>query len=62
MIKTEAGQWIPSTFKSGRYKTWQEKNKVEEQEQNSSDDEGEEVKHKAMCKFKILSVHLFFMI
>ncbi|XP_034257022.1 ATP-dependent RNA helicase DDX54 [Thrips palmi] len=45
MIKTEAGQWIPSTFKSGRYQNWQEKNKVEDKA-DSSDEEGEEIQRK----------------
>lgn len=59
MIKTESGQWIPSTFKSGRYKTWQEKNKIEEEAQNSSEDEGEAVQHKTKCKFPILVAYVY---
>lgn len=30
-IRTESGIWIPKTFKTGRYDTWKEKTKIEEQ-------------------------------
>lgn len=42
MIKTESGQWIPSTYKSGRYKEWQEKNKVQEQMDDDNSDQEDE--------------------
>ena len=46
MIKAESGKWIPSTFKSGRYKSWQEKNKVQEAA-HDDDDEEEQTDKKA---------------
>lgn len=30
-IRTESGLWIPATYKTGRYKDWKEKTKIEEQ-------------------------------
>ncbi|KAM7354898.1 ATP-dependent RNA helicase DDX54 [Cochliomyia hominivorax] len=40
-IRTESGAWIPASFKTGRYTTWKEKTKIEEQlaKEAGSDDE-----------------------
>ena len=56
MIKTESGQWIPATYKSGRYKAWQEKNRIEEQLDDGS--EGEENENERKSKRK--SLYVFF--
>lgn len=52
MIKTESGQWIPSTYKSGRYKEWQEKNKVQEQMDDDNSDQEDEVEAEQKTKRK----------
>lgn len=38
-IKSESGQWISVSYKSGRYKAWVEKNKAGEQDSASDDEE-----------------------
>ncbi|KAK3910911.1 ATP-dependent RNA helicase DDX54 [Frankliniella fusca] len=55
MIKTESGQWIPSTYKSGRYKEWQEKNKIQEQTNEASD--GDEEENEVERNTKPLNAH-----
>ncbi|XKL62330.1 hypothetical protein PGB90_002163 [Kerria lacca] len=37
MIKSESGQWIPVSYKSDRYKKWQERNKIINEEENDDD-------------------------
>lgn len=38
-IKGESGTWISATYKSGRYKAWMERNKADDQESGSEDEE-----------------------
>ncbi|KAF5275853.1 hypothetical protein FQR65_LT04091 [Abscondita terminalis] len=38
-IQTEAGKWIPATYKTRRYEEWKEKTKTDENENNSEDEE-----------------------
>ncbi|XP_023299778.2 ATP-dependent RNA helicase DDX54 [Lucilia cuprina] len=47
-IRTESGAWIPASFKTGRYSTWKEKTKIEEQvakEAGSDDDSFKPLSH-----------------
>ncbi|ALC43916.1 CG32344 [Drosophila busckii] len=37
-IRTESGAWIPASFKTGRYNTWKEKSKIEDQLQRENAD------------------------
>lgn len=46
MVRTESGQKIPATYKSGRYKKWVEKNKIEEQMEDASEEEEEDLDRK----------------
>jgi len=41
-IQTESGQWIPATYKTGRYKEWQERNKTDADEEEQSEEDEEE--------------------
>lgn len=38
-IKGESGTWISAGYKSGRYKAWVERNKADEQDSGSEDEE-----------------------
>lgn len=38
-ILTEAGVWIPATYKTNRYEHWKEKTKVREEEDDDSEDD-----------------------
>lgn len=40
-IRTEEGTLLPASYKSGRYESWQKKQKLDEQRENASDDETE---------------------
>ncbi|OWF35956.1 ATP-dependent RNA helicase DDX54-like [Mizuhopecten yessoensis] len=40
-IRTESGAWIPASYKSNAYKEWQNKNKVDEAEADSDNNEGD---------------------
>ncbi|XP_065360645.1 ATP-dependent RNA helicase DDX54 [Calliphora vicina] len=47
-IRTESGAWIPASFKTGRYTSWKEKTKIEEQlskEVGSDDDSFKPLSH-----------------
>lgn len=47
-IRTESGAWIPASFKTGRYSSWKEKTKIEEQlakEAGSDDDSFRPLSH-----------------
>lgn len=37
-IRTESGLWIPATYKTGRYKDWKEKSKIDAQLDREDDD------------------------
>ncbi|KAK7603245.1 hypothetical protein V9T40_003244 [Parthenolecanium corni] len=39
MIRSESGQWIPASMKSGRYEKWQERTKARQTEESDDDDE-----------------------
>ena len=39
MIRSESGQWIPVSMKSGRYEKWQERTKARQQAEESDDDD-----------------------
>lgn len=43
-IKSESGTWIPATYKSGRYKAWVERNKMGDDNDSGSDNEGGSMK------------------
>lgn len=38
-IKTESGAWISASYKSDRYKVWQDRSKVQQSGANSDDDD-----------------------
>ncbi len=48
MIKSESGQWIPVSYKSGRYQKWQEKSK---QRAELEDEDDENVSKPSTGKF-----------
>lgn len=37
-VKSESGYWIPTSYKSGRYDKWVEKNKIQEESEDSEDE------------------------
>ncbi|EZA51658.1 hypothetical protein DMN91_003618 [Ooceraea biroi] len=38
-IRTESGVWIPATYKTNRYNTWKEKSKINEMNEDDSEEE-----------------------
>lgn len=51
MIRSESGQWIPASMKSGRYEKWQERTKARQTEESDDDDESNKP---APSMFKLL--------
>lgn len=47
-IRTESGVWIPATYKTNRYNTWKEKNKINEDNEDDSEEESPQMQ---ACKF-----------
>ncbi|CAG7816309.1 unnamed protein product [Allacma fusca] len=47
-IKTESGNWISASFKTDRYKSWQEKSKATQQMEADSDDDGDNFARKGV--------------
>lgn len=43
-IRTESGVWIPATYKTNRYNMWKEKSKIEEANEDDSEEESPQVK------------------
>ncbi|XP_032670778.1 ATP-dependent RNA helicase DDX54 isoform X2 [Odontomachus brunneus] len=43
-IRTESGVWIPATYKTNRYNIWKEKSKIEEANEDDSEEESPQVK------------------
>lgn len=39
MIRSESGQWIPASMRSGRYEKWQERTKAGKAEESDDDDD-----------------------
>lgn len=39
MIRSESGQWIPASMRSGRYEKWQERTKAGKADESDDDDD-----------------------
>lgn len=42
-IRTESGVWIPATYKTNRYSMWKEKNKINEDNEDDSEEESPQI-------------------
>lgn len=51
-IRTESGVWIPATYKTNRYSAWKEKSKIDEADEDDSEEESPQAqKCKSICSF-----------
>lgn len=47
-IRTESGVWIPATYKTNRYNLWKEKTKIEEANEDDSEEETPQMKKREL--------------